>query len=679
MALFRGKLTTDHVSPAVRYLAAVGIFLASLVLRFGLMPIEAGYPYVTFYPAVVLAFYLLGVGPGIAVTSAAAMAAWYLLTPPYWSFHVEAYGATAAILFLTSCGLIGALARETRRATRESQAAEQRYLGFLEDQSSLISRLDANGTFIYANGAFCRFFGLDQKKLIGNAWRPLSSHSDATRVARELSTLTPANPVLVIENRVIAGDGSERWCQFENRAFFSSSGSLEQIQSVGFDITERKQLIKDLQDARDEVESLYNSAPCGYHSIDASGVIVRINDTELQWLGRERSDVIGRSISDFFTEESRVAFEANMPRFRATGYAKDLEFDLLDAKGGVRRILVSGDALRDSEGKFFMSRSVAFDITERKQKERESLAAKVLIESENRLTRFIEMVPASLAMFDVNMCYVAVSKGWIVDYGLEGTELIGRSHYEVFPEITDAWKHIHRRALAGETVTAAEDPFIRADGSTQWLKWEASPWQMTDGSIGGIVILTEDITERKRATGLMWNQANFDTLTQLPNRRLFLDRLERELALCKRNDSSLGVGFIDLDHFKVVNDTFGHEAGDAILIETAKRIHSCVRECDSVARYAGDEFMIVFGQPATQPGIDSIARRILASLELPYELGHGRVTRMSASIGIALFPSDATDSTDLIQCADEAMYEVKKRGRNGFAYYRGAPKTDVTP
>ena len=176
--------------------------------------------------------------------------------------------------------------------------------------------------------------------------------------------------------------------------------------------------------------------------------------------------------------------------------------------------------------------SVVEDIQARKQ------AEAALCESEERLQLFIQHAPAALAMFDQEMRYLVVSRRWLADYGLGNRDIIGRSHYEIFPEVPDSWKDVHRRGLGGEVVEAAEDPFERTDGTIHWLRWVVRPWRTAAGAVGGIVIFTEDISARKQAqSALLEHQA--DTLEEQRRAQLAaLNLMEDAVAARQRAETT---------------------------------------------------------------------------------------------------------------------------------------------
>lgn len=167
---------------------------------------------------------------------------------------------------------------------------------------------------------------------------------------------------------------------------------------------------------------------------------------------------------------------------------------------------------------------------------------------------------------------------------------------------------------------------------------------------------------------LIWHQANYDPLTELPNRRLFMDRLDQEILKANRLGTSIAILFIDLDRFKEVNDTLGHHAGDTMLVEAAKRIGRCVRSSDTVSRLGGDEFMVILADLDDHSHVESIAGKILASLKEPLKLEND-LFFTSGSIGITLYPNDAKTADELVKNADQAMYVSKNGGRNRFSYF----------
>jgi diguanylate cyclase (GGDEF)-like protein len=185
---------------------------------------------------------------------------------------------------------------------------------------------------------------------------------------------------------------------------------------------------------------------------------------------------------------------------------------------------------------------------------------------------------------------------------------------------------------------------------------------------GLIATLFEDITESRKAEQQIQEMAYFDTLTKLPNRALFHDRINQAIALANRDNSSLAVLFIDLDHFKNVNDTLGHSAGDLLLIEASHRLSSHIRTSDTLARLGGDEFVVVITHLGEQLNATYVAQKLIDSLHAPFHI-KGNELYISASIGIALFPDDGSNAETLIKHADMAMYFSKESGRNSYNFF----------
>ena len=190
----------------------------------------------------------------------------------------------------------------------------------------------------------------------------------------------------------------------------------------------------------------------------------------------------------------------------------------------------------------------------------------------------------------------------------------------------------------------------------------------TDGEQSVFMALILDITERKKADRVIWNQANFDGVTGLPNRSMLHDRLSQEIIKTNRNNCKIAVMFIDLDNFKEINDTLGHDKGDVLLKEAANRIRSCVRSSDTVARLGGDEFVVVVTDLHDARMANDVAQNVLASLAEPFHL-MGIESVVTGSIGITLFPDDANNIEGLFKNADQAMYVSKARGRNQCSYF----------
>jgi diguanylate cyclase (GGDEF)-like protein/PAS domain S-box-containing protein len=514
-------------------------------------------------------------------------------------------------------------------------------------------------------------------------------------------------------------------------------------------------------------------------AISADGMFVDVNDQFLNMLGVSREDVIGRPITSLVVPEDRDKIRDYIAR---APEGDVVEHGMLRKNGDRVIVEARGQALEHLG--IPMRLTAIRDITERK------LAETELHKSRELLRAFIDNAPIALAMLDRDMCYLAISQRWRTDYALAGREILGHSHYEIFPTLPDRWKAIYRRALDGERIRVAEDSFEREAGRIVWLSWEIWPWRLADGRVGGVVLATEDISERKLmqdalnkasleaedlydhapcgyfsvdalgtivkanetligwigksrsdvigqsifrfiaatsqqraeeefkrfkllgtasnveldllredganlpclfdSTAVLGNDgsfvmsrttvvdlrvrkelehkletlANTDPLTELSNRRNFMQVAKREIDRLQRFGGEISVLMLDLDHFKRVNDGFGHQAGDLVLAQFAKRCAEQLRSVDTMGRLGGEEFAVILPQTSRAHALE-VAQRIRHQVEtMEVRAGADHVIKVTASIGTASAAAPDVDFEQLLREADTALYQAKSLGRN---------------
>ena len=319
----------------------------------------------------------------------------------------------------------------------------------------------------------------------------------------------------------------------------------------------------------------------------------------------------------------------------------------------------------------FWNRRLSQEIDLRISTEKELKSAEeVLRISHQRLLLHRELTPLGVIEWNTDFECVYWNKAAEKIFGFTKAEVLGRHVTEtILPEssreiVDKVWEGL----LANKGGERSTNENITRDGRIILCEWYNTPLVDQNGSVIGAASLVNDVTEQKQSEEVIWKQANFDTLTGLPNRNMFHDRLEHELMKSDRADLPLALLLIDLDEFKEVNDTLGHDVGDQLLQEAAQRITSCVRESDTVARLGGDEFMIILSELHDRNRVDEIAESIIHRLTEEYQLGD-EVIHASGSIGITLYPSDTTKIDTLIKNADQAMYAAKQKGRNCFSYF----------
>ncbi len=292
-------------------------------------------------------------------------------------------------------------------------------------------------------------------------------------------------------------------------------------------------------------------------------------------------------------------------------------------------------------------------------------------QSERALFRaMIDQVPDYLFVKDTDSRFVIANRAVAADVGAQPDDLIGKTDFDIHSD------ERARRFVADEQqVIATGKPLIDIDefivdvnGRQKWLSTSKMPLRNAAGEIIGIVGICRDVTERKRAEEQIHFMAHHDALTRLPNRALLMDRLSHEILHARRTGGKVTVVFVDLDNFKLVNDSLGHNAGDTLLKTIAERMVKCVRGSDTVVRLGGDEFVILLVDQQDAPRPLPVIDRLRGTITEPVPI-EGQLFRVTCSIGLATFPGDGEDAETLLMNADVAMYQAKEGGRDNFQFY----------
>lgn len=286
-----------------------------------------------------------------------------------------------------------------------------------------------------------------------------------------------------------------------------------------------------------------------------------------------------------------------------------------------------------------------------------------------RLSMAVEQSPTGIVILDKQGHIEYQNAAFSIMCGFKDRDVMGESFYQLLTQNSPSHRTQQmRRALDSGGHWRGEVHTRRSEGSAIWLYLTLSPMRDKEDRVEQHLVMLEDITVRKEYEQKLMRQASYDELTKLPNRLLAFDRISLALADSRRNHTRAALFFIDLDNFKNVNDTLGHFAGDALLVEAASRLQSCLRETTTLARFGGDEFLIVMPEMESPQSAHVVAQRVLKSLQAPFHI-QGRELFVTASIGITMYPDDGENTQVLLQNADAAMYRSKDIGRNSYSFF----------
>lgn len=379
-------------------------------------------------------------------------------------------------------------------------------------------------------------------------------------------------------------------------------------------------------------------------TVDRSGTVVEWNPQAEAIFGRASRDVVGRPLP-----AGLLGVDLLAKRDQAW---RRVETVATNAAGETFPVELTIDEFDRAFTAFIR------DISERKRAHDE------LEQREKRFRTIVEKSWSGVALLDGELRFTFTGSSTSNVIGYDEHELIGHSFLEyVHPRDRDMARRVFDNILTSSNPEAGgELRFLHKNGSWIWLEG-FSQNLLADPSVGAIVLNYRDVTQRKETEKQLEYRAYYDSLTGLPNRLLFRDRVVNSLQSARRNRVGLSVMYLDLDHFKLVNDGLGHSFGDALLADVAQRLQTALRASDTISRIGGDEFSILLPEVVSMEAVAGVARKILESLTKPFRLD-GHDLFVTASIGIACYPADGDDVETLLKCADAAMYRSKELGRN---------------
>ncbi|HVY06777.1 MAG TPA: PAS domain S-box protein [Burkholderiales bacterium] len=540
---------------------------------------------------------------------------------------------------------------DRKKAERNLAELQARYRQLVELSPDAIY-IHQDGRLVFVNSACMRLLGAaGEEDLIGRPVLDIVRPEQREMVRERVRLLYEGKQdlpgqlqsLLRVDGRTVEVDIKSAPFTFEGRPA---------VQTVARDVGERIRT----EEALRQFRAAMDLSPDLIMLIDrASMRFVDVNDTACRMLGYAREELLERGPQDMGSLSRRQLESAYDRVIRGDIVTATFESQYRRKDGSHLPVEVIRRSVPARDGHIVVV--IARDLTERKIAEAQSRKA------EEHTRRILSSITDA---------FFAVDRDWRVTY-LNATaekllrrravELLGRNLWDEFPEARGTKFEVsHRQAMEENVRVKFEEYYAPLE---TWFEVHSYPYE------DGLSVYFRDITERKRTEERLSYLAQYDTLTGLPNRALFRDRLEQAVSRARRDNSLLAVLFLDLDRFKDINDNLGHSVGDELLVQVAARLRKALRDIDTIARLAGDEFTFIVEGATRAEQVTSVADKLLAALRQPARVG-GQEVYVSGSIGIALTSSGTETVEELLKYADIAMYHAKSEGRNNYQVYSEA-------
>ncbi len=390
---------------------------------------------------------------------------------------------------------------EQMRAEKALQEKEEQYRTLVEQLPAVVYMDDATGepgNSLFVSPQVEKILGMKEEEWIAGGlekWLGMIHPEDRERVRSEYLRGYENREPFNCEYRIVHPEGRILWIEDKAVTLRDENGAPTFTHGILYDVTERKRAELALQESGKFLRQVIDLVPHFIFAKDRDSRFLLVNQAVADAYGTTVTDIVGKSDIDFsatpeqarhFHEDDVAVIESGQPKFIP-------EEPITDTQGNIRYLQTTKIPFWFGLGNIPGILGVAVNITERKR------AEQALRHSQEQLLALIRQAPLNIAMFDREMRYIAASQRWVAEYGRGATDLIGRSHYEINPDLPERWKEAHRRGLAGESLQNDEDLWVHEDGAKEWLRWAVVPWRDAEGQIGGVILFVEDITARKQA------------------------------------------------------------------------------------------------------------------------------------------------------------------------------------
>jgi diguanylate cyclase (GGDEF)-like protein/PAS domain S-box-containing protein len=537
---------------------------------------------------------------------------------------------------------------ERKRAEEATQTASQYSRSLIEASLDPLVTINAEGKITDVNTATEKVTGVERVSLVGSDFANYFTDPEEARNGYEQVFSQGYVTDYPLAIRHVSGKVTD--VLYNASVYKDLEGNVLGVFAAARDVTERKRAEEATQTASQYSRSLIEASLDPLVTISAEGKITDVNIATEKVTGVERASLIGSDFANYFTdpEEARNGYE----QVFSQGYVTDYPLAIRHVSGKVTDVLYNASVYYNAKGEVAGVFAAARD-------------------AELALTATIFESQEGMFITDANAVIRRINKAFTEITSYTSEDAIGHKFEMLSSDFHDKAFYAKKWEIIDSTGTwTGETMGKRKNGEIYPLYLSVTAVKDIKGFVTNYVATLTDITESKAASDEIKNLAFYDTLTHLPNRRLLMDRLKQALITSRRNGAVL---FLDLDQFKSLNDTLGHDMGDVMLQQVASRLSNCLRDGDTVARLGGDEFVILLEDLSEKPieaaaQTEAIAEKLLNALNLPYQLGKYE-HRSTASIGATLFSDYDTKLDTIIKHADIAMYQAKTDGRNTIRFY----------